>query len=111
MGACNEPGCTDAVEGSKRCLEHRDLIDTEVFALGDPPRGEDDDDWREHDDEEDEYESALSDCHMGRPDGQCSLAGSEHCEFERPVMADWRREPWDENGPIHDASPPAGGET
>lgn len=102
MGACNEPGCTaDAVEG-QRCLEHRDLIDTEVMALGDPPRDEDDEyDYREYDDEEDEYESALSDCHMG-PDGQCGAAGSEHCEFECPIMADWRREPWDENGPIKD---------
>lgn len=47
MGACNEPGCvSDAVQGSTRCLEHRDLIDTEVMALGDPPP--DEDDYSEH---------------------------------------------------------------
>ncbi len=103
MGACTEPGCTaDAVEGSTRCCEHRDLIDTEVMALGDPPRGEaedyDDYDDPEFDDEDDEF---PMDCHMHH-DGQCGAAGSEWCEFECPVMAEWRREPWDENGPISD---------
>ena len=97
---CSEPGCeAEACPNHPRCAEHMSLLDTEVMALGDPPRGEDDDDdWREGDDEEDEDDWPM-DCHMG-PDGQCGAAGSEWCDFECPVMRDWRREPWDENGPI-----------
>lgn len=55
MGACNEPGCVaDASDGSTRCISHRDMIDTEVMALGDPPPPtaedyEDDDLWEDCD--------------------------------------------------------------
>ncbi len=27
----------------------------------------------------------MDDCHMG-PDGYCGAAGSEHCDFECPIM-------------------------
>jgi hypothetical protein len=61
-------------------------------------RDPDDYDDPDFDDEDDEW---PADCHMHH-DGQCGAAGSEWCEFECPVMAEWRREPWDENGPIKD---------
>lgn len=62
----------------------------------------------EYDDPEFDDESGAwpMDCHMHH-DGQCGAAGSEWCEFECPVMADWRGEPWDEHGPIKDTAEPA----
>jgi hypothetical protein len=56
---------------------------------------EDFDDWGEpFDDEEDEYERALSMCGMGR-DGLCGYAGTEHCDWDCPVR-DWENDEGDE---------------
>lgn len=53
------------------------------------------DDYEEEDigaqDEDDELEEALQNCGMGR-DGQCSMAGSEECDFDCPIMANVLRE-------------------
>lgn len=64
------------------------------------------DEWEPRDEDEDldDEDDWPLDCHM-HADGQCGAAGSEHCEFECPVMREWRREPWDENGPIKDDDP------
>jgi hypothetical protein len=38
---------------------------------------------RYFDDDVDEYEEAIQNCGMG-PDGLCSLAGTEQCDWECP---------------------------
>lgn len=40
--------------------------------------------------EEEQEEWDLLNCHMGR-DGQCGAAGSEHCDFDCPVMRAHRK--------------------
>jgi hypothetical protein len=61
--------------------------------------------WQDNRDD-DEIDDWPDDCQMHH-DGQCGAAGSEYCDFECPVMRAWRREPWDENGPIEDDAPAA----
>ena len=102
MGACNEPGCTsDTVEKSTRCLEHRDLIDTEVMALGDPPPNEFDDYGDHVECWNCGGEGALADCF----DGMCVDAeeGCDDCMRRCDVCegkGGWPREPEPQTSPV-----------
>jgi hypothetical protein len=46
-------------------------------------REDDDYDWRQDEDEPDPMEMAELECGLGS-DGQCGMAGSEHCDFICP---------------------------
>ena len=59
-----------------------------IDTAGRPPIQEDiDDEMQRYDDdgeEMDPLEEAMGECQL-MPDGQCLLAGSEHCDFECPM--------------------------
>lgn len=45
------------------------------------------DDWWDEDDQDrelDEFEEAVEECGIVPGDGGCTLAGTEHCDFECP---------------------------
>lgn len=53
--------------------------------------GADEDDWYPDDDLPDDEDDLYDECGM-RPDGQCSMAGSEWCDWSCPVQRMHARE-------------------